>query len=229
MYKIFILFSSLLFLFIGDSVKASNLAEYKKQEQQINEQREQIKQELSEVDERNKKIKLTMKDNELAAYQEAYKKAIEYIETPITRQQYIFSSFTPVSLSPGELAPREYIHYYKAAGEKYGIDWFVLAAIHKIETDFSRIGLKSMVSTAGAIGHMQFMPATFAAYGVDGDGDGVISPWSLPDAIFSAANYLSISGYSKDVRKAIWHYNHAEWYIDKVLATAAGIKGAFRE
>ena len=81
-----------------------------------------------------------------------------------------------------------------------------------------------MVSYAGAIGHMQFMPATFSAYGVDGNQDGIKSAWNLEDSIFSAANYLIASGYKTDIRKAIWHYNHAEWYVNDVLARAGRIK-----
>ena len=51
-------------------------------------------------------------------------------------------------------------------------------------------------SWAGAMGHMQFMPSTFRAYAVDGDGDGRIDLWqSLPDAMNSAANYLARAGW----------------------------------
>ena len=51
-------------------------------------------------------------------------------------------------------------------------------------------------SWAGAMGHMQFMPGTFRAYAVDGDGDGRIDVWqSLPDAMHSAANYLQRAGW----------------------------------
>lgn len=51
-------------------------------------------------------------------------------------------------------------------------------------------------SWAGAMGHMQFMPSTFLAYAVDGDADGRIDVWqSLPDAMHSAANYLSRAGW----------------------------------
>jgi membrane-bound lytic murein transglycosylase B len=54
-------------------------------------------------------------------------------------------------------------------------------------------------SWAGAMGHMQFMPSTFAKYGVDADLDGKINIWnSLPDAFSSAANYLAKTGWRKD-------------------------------
>lgn len=56
-------------------------------------------------------------------------------------------------------------------------------------------------SWAGAFGHFQFMPTTFAAYAVDGDGDGkrdIVN--SLPDAVESAANYLSKIGWNDAVK-----------------------------
>ncbi|MFN3716490.1 MAG: lytic murein transglycosylase [Thiobacillus sp.] len=51
-------------------------------------------------------------------------------------------------------------------------------------------------SWAGAMGHMQFMPSTFRAYAVDGDGDGRIDLWgSVADAMHSAGNYLKAAGW----------------------------------
>ena len=53
-------------------------------------------------------------------------------------------------------------------------------------------------SWAGAFGHMQFMPTTFIAYAVDGDGDNQIDVVnSVADALASAANYLSQVGWRK--------------------------------
>jgi len=51
-------------------------------------------------------------------------------------------------------------------------------------------------SWAGAFGHTQFIPTTFLAYAVDGDGDGVRDLWnSHADALASAASYLERSGW----------------------------------
>jgi membrane-bound lytic murein transglycosylase B len=59
-------------------------------------------------------------------------------------------------------------------------------------------------SWAGAMGHMQFMPSTFRAYAVDGDGDARIDLWrSLPDAMHSAANYLRRAGWRPNEPVAI--------------------------
>jgi membrane-bound lytic murein transglycosylase B len=74
---------------------------------------------------------------------------------------------------------------------------------------------------------MQFMPQTFASYGVDGDHDGRTDPWDPQDAIFTAARYLCVSGVGAGgpdgVHRALLAYNHAEWYVDLVLAAERSI------
>ena len=108
---------------------------------------------------------------------------------------------------------------YVAAGRAYNVPWNVLAAINQIETDFGRI--RRQVSYAGALGWMQFMPGTWRAYGVDASGDGVADPFNPVDAIYAAARYLSASGAPDDMRRAVFAYNHADWYVDRVLQSAA--------
>ncbi|HVE68926.1 MAG TPA: lytic transglycosylase domain-containing protein, partial [Solirubrobacteraceae bacterium] len=111
---------------------------------------------------------------------------------------------------------------YVAAGRAYGVPWNVLASINQIETDFGR---NLNVSSAGALGWMQFMPSTWAAYGVDASGDGVADPYNPVDAIYAAARYLKASGAKDDLPGAIWSYNHADWYVDIVLKNA-GVYGS---
>ncbi|MGH2780844.1 MAG: lytic murein transglycosylase, partial [Thermoleophilaceae bacterium] len=111
---------------------------------------------------------------------------------------------------------------YQAAGIEYGIRWEILAAINEIETDYGR---NLNVSSAGALGWMQFMPATWKAYGVDANKDGRKDPYNPVDAIFAAARYLKAANYENDVRAAIWAYNHADWYVDSVLLRARLIAG----
>jgi hypothetical protein len=111
---------------------------------------------------------------------------------------------------------------YQAAGIEYGIRWEVLAAINEIETDYGR---NLNVSSAGAVGWMQFMPSTWAMYGTDGNKDGRKDPYNPVDAIFAAARYLAAANYANDVRAAIWAYNHADWYVDSVLLRARLIAG----
>ena len=85
---------------------------------------------------------------------------------------------------------------YQAAGIQYGVRWEVLAAINEIETDYGR---NLNVSSAGALGWMQFMPATWQAYGVDANQDGKRDPFNPVDAIFAAARYLKAAGAEQDV------------------------------
>jgi murein DD-endopeptidase MepM/ murein hydrolase activator NlpD len=111
---------------------------------------------------------------------------------------------------------------YQAAGIEYGIRWEVLAAINEIETDYGR---NLNVSSAGAVGWMQFMPATWRAYGLDANGDKVEDPYNPVDAIFAAARYLKAAGADTDLRAAVFAYNHAYWYVDSVLLRAQLIGG----
>jgi hypothetical protein len=111
---------------------------------------------------------------------------------------------------------------YQAAGIEYGIRWEVLAAINEIETDYGR---NLSVSSAGAVGWMQFMPSTWQTYGTDANEDGRKDPYNPVDAIFAAARYLHAAGYEQDVRRAIFAYNHADWYVDSVLLRARLIAG----
>jgi murein DD-endopeptidase MepM/ murein hydrolase activator NlpD len=106
---------------------------------------------------------------------------------------------------------------WQAAGAAYGVPWSVLAAINKIESNFGR---NMGPSSAGAIGWMQFMPDTWLRWGADYDGDGLADPWNAKDAIFSAARYLAAAGGTSDVSRAIYAYNHAQWYVDEVLSLA---------
>ncbi len=109
---------------------------------------------------------------------------------------------------------------YQAAGIEYGVRWEVLAAINSIETDYGR---NLNVSSAGAVGWMQFMPETWDTYGVDANRDGSKDPYNPVDAIFAAARYLKAADAAKSLWRAIYAYNHADWYVADVLRRAATI------
>jgi hypothetical protein len=111
---------------------------------------------------------------------------------------------------------------YQAAGVQYGVPWQILAAINEVETDY---GSDLSVSTAGAVGWMQFMPATWLQYGVDALAAGYADPYNPVDAIFAAARYLHAAGASSDLHRAILAYNHSEAYVDSVLLRAKLIAG----
>ena len=119
----------------------------------------------------------------------------------------------------GELASLKPV--YLQAGMRHGVNWKVLAAINVVETG---LGTNVNVSSAGAVGWMQFMPGTWRSYGVDASGDGIADPNDPYDAIESAAIYLEASGARRDIRRALYSYNHAWWYVDQVLRIAAGMR-----
>jgi cell wall-associated NlpC family hydrolase len=120
--------------------------------------------------------------------------------------------------------------YQTAADSCPGLPWSVLAAIGKVETNHGRLrapGVTLGANFAGAAGPMQIgiggkAGNTFGAYAVDADGGGA-SVYNPVDAIFTAANYLCQNGANKgaDVAGAIFAYNHADWYVTKVLAIAS--------
>ena len=114
---------------------------------------------------------------------------------------------------------------YAAAATRYGLPWTLLAGIGMEETNHGR---NNATSSAGAQGLMQFMPATFATYGVDGNSDGQATITDDADSVHSAANYLVATGAlsgPEGVRKALFAYNHALWYVNDVLYYAAAYSG----
>jgi murein DD-endopeptidase MepM/ murein hydrolase activator NlpD len=111
---------------------------------------------------------------------------------------------------------------YQAAGTAYGIPWQVLAAINEVETDYGR---DLSVSSAGAEGWMQFLPSSWAQYGVDANGDGFKDPYNPADAIFAAARYLRAAGGTTNVRAAIYSYNHSQAYVGSVMLRAQLLGG----
>lgn len=139
-----------------------------------------------------------------------------------------FDIYDIVGAFIGEIPP-ELLEWFKEAGRKYGVPWYILAAIADVETggkfNADAVGKPNWTGEL-AQGLMQFLPSTWAKYGVDADGDGVKNPFSPKDAIFGAANYLSalLKQYNGDMEKAIFGYNRSEKYVKAVLAKAQAYK-----
>jgi hypothetical protein len=128
--------------------------------------------------------------------------------------------------------PPQLLPVYQAAADSCpGLPWSVLAAIGKVETDHGRLqapGVSSGANFAGAAGPMQIgiggkAGNTFATYAIDADGGGA-DVYNPVDAVFTAANYLCQNGAARgaDVAGAVFAYNHADWYVTKVMAIASG-------
>jgi membrane-bound lytic murein transglycosylase B len=113
------------------------------------------------------------------------------------------------------LPPATLLRYYRDAERRFGVRWNLLAAINFVESAFNKLRNNS---TSGAQGPMQFVPATWRAYGLGGD---VRDPH---DAILGAANYLRANGAPRDNRRALFHYNPSALYVDAVLRYAREIR-----
>lgn len=141
--------------------------------------------------------------------------------------------YRPSAFARAEIPP-EYLRLYVNAGQRYGIDPWIVAAIGAIETSHGRSrapGVRSGVNAYGCCaGPMQFSvvgsPSTWDSYGVDGNRDGRRSPYDPADAIPAAARYLRASGAPQDYRAAVFAYNHADWYVAQVLELADRYRGA---
>lgn len=113
----------------------------------------------------------------------------------------------------------DYLEIYKNAANRFGLDWQILTAIHKVET--GQRGDTFIKSFKGATGPMQFLPSTFKAYAIDGDNDGILNINDIDDAIFTAANYLSKNNEKGGINYAIYRYNHSQSYVNKVKSLAS--------
>jgi murein DD-endopeptidase MepM/ murein hydrolase activator NlpD len=149
--------------------------------------------------------------------------ALPSFETPnATGAVALPASFLTPPAAPMQLSYPQLLGIWQRAGASYGIEWQVLAAINKVESNFGR---NMGPSSAGAIGWMQFMPSTWLRWGTDANGDGVADPWNPEDAIFSAARYLAAAGGASDLYRAVFAYNHADWYVQEVLGLADSFTG----
>jgi hypothetical protein len=130
----------------------------------------------------------------------------------------------PVTKATSGQTPTTYLQLFQDSAAQYcpGLSWTVLAAIGQIESgDGANVG----PSPAGALGPMQFEPSTWAVWGTDGFGQtgtpDIMNPY---DAVPSAARMLCADGAAaggSSLRSAIFDYNHADWYVNEVLALAA--------
>ena len=131
---------------------------------------------------------------------------------------------------PGQIS--SYLQLFRASAAKYcpAMSWTILAAIGQIESaDGQNVG----PSSAGALGPMQFLPSTWAEWGIDGFGPaGTPDIMNPMDAVPSAARMLCADGASSGtqagLRQAIFAYNHADWYVNEVLALAAEYAAEYR-
>ena len=128
----------------------------------------------------------------------------------------LYDHFSPVKTLPEfrtrapEPADR-LLGFFKEGERRFGVRWETLAAVMLIETRMGRIASSS---SAGAQGPMQFIPSTWAAYGLGGD------IRDEHDAVLGAANYLQANGAPGNDRAALFHYNPVPAYVAAVTGYA---------
>jgi cell wall-associated NlpC family hydrolase len=120
--------------------------------------------------------------------------------------------------------PPNYLALYQEAATELGMPWELLAAVGKVESDHGRNPDCWQPNAAGAVGPMQFLPATFAEYDLaSGSADPSID--DPRDAIYAAAAMLVDNNVRHNPRQALYAYNHSSSYVDEVLGWAAIYQG----
>ena len=115
--------------------------------------------------------------------------------------------------------PPDFLALYRDAGARFGLDWPVLAAVGKVETNHGRNRNGCDPNFAGARGPMQFLEPTFvhAAKLAGLTNPDICNP---ADAIPAAAAYLKSNGAPDDWQRALFRYNPADWYPPLVMGWA---------
>jgi membrane-bound lytic murein transglycosylase B len=126
----------------------------------------------------------------------------------------------PPRIRIGPAEPADVLRrHYRAAQRRFHVSAAVLAAVNFVESAFGRLRNRSV---SGAKGPMQFIPATWRAYGVGGD---INDPH---DAILGAANYLHANGAPGFERRALFRYNPSRDYVDAITRYARRIRADWR-
>lgn len=154
----------------------------------------------------------------------------EVVASPVVTPATTAPAAPPVQSAPDPVAAAqtklastglkpEFAASYLSVQAETGTPWQLLAAVHRVETGQS--GDTSRASSAGAVGPMQFMPATFAHYALDGDGNGTATITDFDDALLTAGRYLAAGGAARgNYQTALYNYNHSNTYVNNVLAIA---------
>jgi hypothetical protein len=116
---------------------------------------------------------------------------------------------------------------YRAAGRTYGLDWAMLAAVGKTESDHGRssaAGVRTGRNARVRFGPAQFLLPTWERFGVDANANGIRGPYEPADAIAAMASYLRAEGAPEDWPRALFTYNRDPSYVESILHRAAAIR-----
>ena len=102
-----------------------------------------------------------------------------------------------------------------AATSGCGLDWSILAGLEKEESDFGRNPRMYTPHDGGIIGLVQMQPGNWAIFAPPGG-----NPFDPHDALTAAAKFLCAHGAARDLRGALFAYNHLDSYVADVLRWA---------
>jgi membrane-bound lytic murein transglycosylase B len=96
------------------------------------------------------------------------------------------------------------------------------------DTDHGRLDGDAVYDRA--VGPMQFIPSTWAIYGVDANGDHVADPFNIFDAAATTARYLCAAAgnvsTAQGMTRSVSAYNHSDAYVASVLALETTYAGS---
>jgi membrane-bound lytic murein transglycosylase B len=169
----------------------------------------------------NSNLKVTIVESKMQEQaridREAQAKAIA-TKTKNTSVSKSIAVATPVVTGPTDVSLEQKRELVQKAAAQYGLDWKILEAVWQVES--GKRWVTTVRSYAGAQGPMQFMAGTWRGYAVDGNGDGVANINQAEDAVYAGARLLAANGGAENIDRALFAYNHAQWYVDKVKGVA---------
>lgn len=171
--------------------------------------------------------------------------ALLFVETRLGTMLGKESAFYTLASMAASTTP-EHISLWlpKLPGYEAHLDW--MAELMPKRADWAYKELRALLAYAraqnidpftmpgsiyGAVGICQFMPSNLVPYGADGDGDGIVDLFTVPDAVASLSNYLAKHGWKPGISRARQHallktYNRADIYANTIMALSDLITGA---
>lgn len=177
---------------------------------------------IEKTQSRYKEEQIRLEQEKLEAERKAQEaaKAAEEAEKAKQAQAQASAQIASTSCDPN-MSGDEKASVLKSAADAYGIPVQLLQAVHFVESGGKVCTPENYGSSAGARGPFQFMPGTWRGYAVDGNGDGIKNINDIRDAAYGAARLLAANGAADgDLQRALFAYNHAQWYVNKVLNIA---------
>jgi hypothetical protein len=119
--------------------------------------------------------------------------------------------------------PEAYMQAFQDAAGRYELGQsgvWALASVARVESNFGKGMSAEDLASRGPLGITE---ENWKSYAVDGDGDGKVKHSSPADSAATLARMIWAAG---DLRAGLFQHNHAEWYVDAVVAEAEAMAGS---